>query len=747
MHSRRHRSPSNGVKLNSAGIRLPPPQMSPERSVRVRREYISDHRSFNKRRFRRGPGKHYPPLPQLPPRGDIFMEAGRLAAEYLVSQGLLPPNLLSGRQQNGNLKGPKGDLHGFRLQDRDSPLPPPEGRTSALARLGNTIPDTGHCRRRSLDEFNPERSRSHERGRRSNENHRGYGLDHWSREKRRNGSFSERARAFSDVEEGEDEFYGGRHEDRRADLDVVIGRAPKTSTDEPSLKKEISGNFESKLDNFELPDDVGFEAISSKAKRDPPIETQMILNKGLDDAKISSSVNEVKDGNVCDEEMEKEKAPEELGKQHVSVEDVDMPNNHGSSDLPDLCRSGEVSTETQSPLATCVLKVDQGPSIRENEMCDLSVAGGPKLSREKDSAEGASSNLFTNLTHNSESLASDISRFSSLHSVGEAHDLDTAIVEGSEICPRSQSFSDRSSFINEQGSSQPLGFERCRSMDELNESFGQNPASWGATKRPRERTPPMVSDPDDLICLRDLRAKHIRMQAANISAGEEIVKAIDEEKLDEGDLSSKGKIDSGLAAREEKQHFPSFFKIRDLNLADVSEITESSEGLVGDHISAGPSTLGVEKQASADIGLSIFNSNFNSSHIHDERSINAIQVAGIDATNGSVMEDKVFVTSERKAEPIFSSADSFLNQTQNADDLPEVRDGYGLGISEFLGTDISNCSSGLPSDVNDMQTAMALHNQEGIPSEDDQIFLSLGEIPISFMGDWDQPNHDFGKPF
>jgi hypothetical protein len=36
--------------------------------------------------------------------GDIFVEAGRLAAEYLVSQGLLPPSVLSLKLYNNQLE-------------------------------------------------------------------------------------------------------------------------------------------------------------------------------------------------------------------------------------------------------------------------------------------------------------------------------------------------------------------------------------------------------------------------------------------------------------------------------------------------------------------------------------------------------------------------------------------------------------------------------------------------------------------
>ncbi|KAL5972304.1 hypothetical protein ACLOJK_041557 [Asimina triloba] len=70
-----------------------------------------------------------------------------------------------------------------------------------------------------------------------------------------------------------------------------------------------------------------------------------------------------------------------------------------------------------------------------------------------------------------------------------------------------------------------------------------------------------------------------------------------------------------------------------------------------------------------------------------------------------------------------------------------LMDGYGQSFSEFLGTDISNCSS-VPTGITDLQAEMTLHNQEGILPDDDQLFLSLGEIPMSFVGVWDPPPQD-----
>ena len=67
--------------------------------------------------------------------GDIFVEAGRLAAEYLVSQGLLPPNALP--------PPPKWQ------QNHKSPAEG-GGRQSALTRLGSV---DGRRKLGGFDEF------------------------------------------------------------------------------------------------------------------------------------------------------------------------------------------------------------------------------------------------------------------------------------------------------------------------------------------------------------------------------------------------------------------------------------------------------------------------------------------------------------------------------------------------------------------------------------------------------------------
>lgn len=57
-----------------------------------------------------------------------------------------------------------------------------------------------------------------------------------------------------------------------------------------------------------------------------------------------------------------------------------------------------------------------------------------------------------------------------------------------------------------------------------------------------------------------------------------------------------------------------------------------------------------------------------------------------------------------------SSLENFLNHTDNTH-LPDAQDGYGNDISQFLGTDLSNCSA-VPADIDELQTQISLHGQE-----------------------------------
>lgn len=87
----------------------------------------------------------------------FFMKAGHLAAEYLVSQGLLPHNSIPGKWQNGNLKGYQmGGFQEFEAQVQENSVRSCEGR--------NIFPQGASVRRRFPGEFSSTRQRNQMRG-------------------------------------------------------------------------------------------------------------------------------------------------------------------------------------------------------------------------------------------------------------------------------------------------------------------------------------------------------------------------------------------------------------------------------------------------------------------------------------------------------------------------------------------------------------------------------------------------------
>lgn len=664
----------------------------------------SEYRNFDKQGFKRGSKKpHHPPLSPSPGRGDIFMEAGRLAAEYLVSQGLLPPDLLSGKWQNdGDLMNEMRDVQDSRMQDRDNLHLTQECRISALARLGNVVPDVGSGRRRSFDEFNPAGLRNHRRERRKMGKFRGYGSD-FGRENRWNGLPSDEERISPDTADGEDEFTGEYHGERTVNMDVGRRVASVISHDLP-LQNEIAGDLEADRKNVEFPNNSGCRASSSNRNRNTPFNTKEELNRVPDASRIFSVIEGLRNDFTADEKMGKESAPEELRQLNLSVDDDQSSKR--DSDLLESCSSVKDPKQKNSSLASTVSEIDEGPVIEERNICDADHAGRSNISKKEDSFDGSSSDPPTNPNHSLQRRASESSRLPSVCLVIEAQDLDRPCLVENEVCRRSQSFSDRYSFMHEEGLIQGShGFQRCRSMDEAKESSVQRCGTSEGTKRIRD-CPSAVSLPDELIHLHDIRAKRPCLHVEEVSTDKEVTKAIDKERLVECVLSPNNRTESGLESREDTQCLPCFFKTCDLNLAvNGSEIVESPEGVVQNPSITGGSALEVEKQAPVDVGLTTSIRNFNSNDDHNGCSSDAKEVAGTDGTNGSVNENKIYCAPEQKSEPMFSNLESFLNPMENTIDPHDIQDGYGLAISEFLGANVSNGSSD-PAAISD------LHNQQ-----------------------------------
>ncbi|KAF8409827.1 hypothetical protein HHK36_005906 [Tetracentron sinense] len=699
----RHRSPGNGVRSNSMGMGLATARISPEGSLRGHGMHNTEYRNFN-RGFGRGPPKPYP-VPQLPRRGDTFIEAGRLAAEYLVSQGALPPTVLRGKWQNSSLKNQMGDFLEFRPQDRENLQLPTDGRTSALARLGTVVPDAVPARRRFPDEFNPTGSKNHMRGRRRMGSFRGYGSES-GRENGRNDSWSDKA-SFSPDMEGKDVLVSVDHEERRVGTDIV-GGVQKVASSE-SLKNCNAGDSEPELENCKFIDDTGSKVSSSSTRKDLPLETDGELAKGSNDSRISNAGSgEVKDGESNDE-TEKHDYAVDCFMQHCAMEGE--PVSKSSNDLLRLCSFAKVPTKTRSSLTHKGSKVDPVLTTEEENTCDIGPPQRFKVPMEEDSVEGSSSGTLTNRSQSSRCLEFDVSRATSVQSKEDAKDLSLTSAVEMGRCMRSQSFPERSSFIYEQESSQgPPGFLRCSSVvkGRGEKRVLQHDDAREGTKLPRVWPSSAATQTNQYFHLCNLTEKQSSSHEERPSPDEEVVEAVDQEGMVDVSLLPKGGAEPSIEFREEKQLFPSSFKICDLNLMEASDMTENDNG---DQVLDFPSILESRKEdALVDVDLSISN-NCNRSYDYDKHSTDAKEVEVVDVADDSVKEDKASDISERKIENIYSGLECFPNQTENTGDLPDIQDGYGLMISELLGNDISNCSS-VPADITALHTEMGLHNGE-----------------------------------
>lgn len=252
-------------------------------------------------------------------------------------------------------------------------------------------------------------------------------------------------------------------------------------------------------------------------------------------------------------------------------------------------------------------------------------------------------------------------------------------------------------------------------------------------KRPRDWLPSssVIMEAGDCFNMSNLSEKQVSSHEDSMANNSQFSK------------QSDGGEQHGIEFSQEKQLFPSSFKICDLNLMEVSDAHESRDG---DPIMIYPAISGMKREPSPiDVDLSISNST-NPAVETGRRPVDK-EIEVIDLENDSAQEEKDMVMEDRKTETVYTDLESFPNHEQSTGDIPDVQDGYGLMISELLGNDFPNCSS-VPGNINPLHNDIGLHNGEGALADDDSIYMSLGEIPLTFLRPWEQPPpQEYEKPF
>ncbi|KAI3810127.1 hypothetical protein L1987_19736 [Smallanthus sonchifolius] len=288
----RHRNPANGYRSNPIGIGGGGGGIAAGGP---------GYRNYNRGGFSRG----QPPPPR---RIDVFMEAGKLATEYLVSKGLLPPNSLNGKWQNSNLKNQIGGGDG----------------------VSDAVSGTGSGRRRFADEYSSATgSRDGIRARRTMGSFKNPVLE-LNREVNRSSSLSEKVEGVLD-KQGDGDSFSGSMEEQKSGKDGA-GEDQKSVSGDLESKSYDAGNLDATITNQQKqsPDEsAGIKTPISEERND----SLKNINMSTDDVAMD-------DGNQESEKpIVREDPPEE---------DNNKTPNNNSSDLLTLIRFNKIPTRTRS---------------------------------------------------------------------------------------------------------------------------------------------------------------------------------------------------------------------------------------------------------------------------------------------------------------------------------------------------------------------------------------------------------------
>lgn len=632
MHHARHRSPGNGYTRSGGSMGMGvggASRISPDTSARNHSFYSSEYRSFNTRVFGRGQGHpksfRQPPQP-TPQKWDVLMEAGRLAAEYLVSKGLLPQNALSGKWQNGSFKRQTADYQDFRQQEDLMQ----EGRTSAHSRLGSGASDAGSSRRRYPDEFN---SRNHVKGRRRGEYYRSYGSE-WSREYGRS--------RMSPGMEGEDDTVSGQFEEQQVSNDVDDGMQ-KSGPSGFAPESEEAADMESGMSKYSYPDETASKASSSSAvKEEIDIESS---KGGYDDmTNLNMGKEGMKDSN-SDCGNEKQIVLEDLPNQQSAV-DGDMSGKDGS-DLLTLSKFANVPTKTRSALAYKASKVGQILSSEEEDASDIGAAKGSEDLVQDGACNISAGDVLANTNHDSNCPDPEISKSSYVQSSENVGELGTAYgaVQGKWV--RFHSFPDRAFMQGEEqeSSMRLLGFGRSASVKERGEKRAAEDGDVNeAAKKPREWLPSLVTTADEQLHISNSSENTVSLQEERASPNLPVNEAATQDNFVNGSQFPEAAGEPCMKYAQEKQFFPSSFKICDLNLMEASEMNDAHRS---DRVPTYPSAMANEKAAAqVDIDLSISNANMSGEYARCMSDGKQVEI--IDLENDSILEDEPFDNPQRK---------------------------------------------------------------------------------------------------
>ncbi|KAK9048056.1 hypothetical protein SSX86_032981 [Deinandra increscens subsp. villosa] len=633
----RHRNPANGYRSNPIGIG------GGGGGGGGMATGGPGYRSYNRGGFGRG----QPPPPR---RIDVFMEAGKLATEYLVSKGFVPPNSVNGKWQNSNLKNQIGGGSGDGVSD--------------------AVSGSGSGRRRFPDDnSSATSSRDGIRARRTMGSFKTAAIE-LSRELNQSSSLPEKVKGLSD-KQGDGDSVSGSMEEQKVGKDGA-SEDRKSVSDDLESKSYEAGNLDTtvtKQQNQSPDENAGIKTPISEER--------------IDDLKnINTSTDDV----VTDDGNREPEKP--IVKEEKPEEDSNKTPSNNSSDLLTLIRFNKIPTRTRSSV-----------TLKGSKSDPVLISGDENRNKQDDENQG----LSLEPEHKIEQVPSED---------------DHKYQFGQGLHTRSLSFPQRSSVSDQELSEGHHGYARSSSA-----------LLGGGEKRPLQ-----INDSTEA-------AKKPRDWASANPQAEDYFHISSSRDQSSSQQGTPGITQPCNSYAEEKQLFPSSFRICDLNLMEVSDVHDNHDT----NSVIGFSSVGQAKQEPVSVD---FDLTMNSSRDITERHGKEVEVIDLDCDSMQEDDDNDDDNnnSERRQvhEAIFTDLESFPERMQRVSDMPQ--DGYGLMISELLEADIPNSS--VSTGVNSMHNEMSLPNEEEMLGDDESIYMSLGEIPISFVPVWDQqPSQRYDKRY
>lgn len=517
------------------------------------------------------------------------------------------------------------------------------------------------------------------------------------REMGRSSSSSEKAKSSLNlVEKGTDSEAGNL-------------RQPSSQSRDIKHVSDVKGDSQSVVDNFRDSDDVARDGKAVRA------ETDVELPKIVDDVKETADPQDSKSGQV-----EQQSGDEDAPNHDCAAEDETL--NHRGNSLLSLSSFSKVPTKSRSARGSKndlvpIAEVEKSVNTSQGNNCSDGPLPRPEIVFKDFTVDDSSVIEIPNQVLGSKHADPD-----NVKQTPEAGEIDQMDTEQGKFI-RSHSLP-LGSFMNEHKHNEGyLGIGRCSSM---NIERGEKRAAEyiddvALVKKPREWDPTKVTQMHEFSNL-----SHSTLMQDQPGVGKV--------GLATGSNSMLQKNGAEVYT-EEMQLFPGSFKICDLNTVEASQRNEIS---VPDPTLLLPSIT--ESKNEVDVST---NNNRDLSATYNRCGADGKEIEVIDLDDDCLQVDSVFESAERKEGTVFMGSQSFPDHAQIVNDISGVQDGYDLMMSDFLGNDIGGSGN-----VNSLPNDVPLDNREGILGDDESIYMSLGEIPISFLGAWGQSNQDYdNKPF